>query len=223
MRALRLCRLPSICGGDRGRRRRNRSLPAGRRCDDRATCATSAMRRTAARHVARTARAAARRPHRRGGVHRLHAVHPGVSGGRDRRRAKAHARRAVDPVQRLRAVRGILPRRLHRDDPRGPRMVRGRRHRRARAIPPGGAGSRTQPLPSVCTKPASGRRPSPPRSRVRERAAQRWCRRCNPRCRRCNPRPDSYTSDTRGYTSDTGLAVRHTTNAQTRQQLRPSA
>ena len=49
------------------------------------------------------------RPHRRAHVHRLHAMHPGMSRRRDRRRTEADAWRARVALQRLRALRSALP------------------------------------------------------------------------------------------------------------------
>jgi hypothetical protein len=58
--------------------------------------------------------AVARRADRRSAVHRLHAVHPGLSGRRHHRRYQAHAHGAAAGVYRLRPVRGALPDGLHR-------------------------------------------------------------------------------------------------------------
>src|SRR5712691_5088962 len=56
-------------------------------------------------------------PDRREPLHRLHALHRGLPGGRDRRRASTDAHRGRALVHRLRAVLASLPRRLHRHDP----------------------------------------------------------------------------------------------------------
>ena len=55
-----------------------------------------------------------RGPHRRGGVHRLRAMHRRLSGRCDRRRRQADAHGARRPLYRLRALRAPLPGRLHR-------------------------------------------------------------------------------------------------------------
>src|SRR5437773_9928060 len=64
------------------------------------------------------------RPNRRGSLHRLHALHRGLPGGRDRRRASADAHRGRALVHRLRAVPATLPRRLHRHAPSQRRLER---------------------------------------------------------------------------------------------------
>ena len=78
------------------------SANASRRC---------ARKMTAA--VARQGPAGGR--HRREGLHRLHAVHPGLPGGCHRRRGEAHAHGDRRGMHRLQAVPAALSRGLHRD------------------------------------------------------------------------------------------------------------
>ena len=99
----------------------------GARSDD----GTTARR---ARSRAWASRTADGRPHRRGALHRLHAVPRGVPGRRDRRRRQAHAHGASGAVHRLRSVRRALSRRLHRHRSRRPRLERRRRATRARPL-----------------------------------------------------------------------------------------
>ena len=87
--------------------------------------ALTGRRGEAARPGVRRARPPARRRHRRGRVHRLHAVHRGLPGRRDHRRAEAHARGPAVAVFRMRVVRRALSGRLHRDGRRRPRVDAG--------------------------------------------------------------------------------------------------
>lgn len=125
MHQVRVRRLPPLCRGHGARRCRLQPLSARRRGRDRAALVRARRGAATARPRARRGAAARGGAHRRDPVHRLHAVHPGVSGRRDRGCAQADAHRAGGLVHRLRSLRGALPRRLHRDDSR---------HRRAHGV-----------------------------------------------------------------------------------------
>src|SRR5690348_13260567 len=56
-------------------------------------------------------------------MHRLHQVHPGLSGGCDRRRIQTDAHRDPGSVHRLRAVHPAVSGGLHRDAPGARRGV----------------------------------------------------------------------------------------------------
>ena len=72
-----------------------------------------------------------RRPDRRSALHRLHALHRRLPGGRDRGRAGLHAHGDRGLLHRLRAVPAALPRGLHRDG-RRPRRLDLRRQQAAK-------------------------------------------------------------------------------------------
>ena len=137
--ALRLSRLSRLCGRPRRRRSRPEPVSAGRRGRRPPTRPAPGPAGPAAGPGQRRRRAAPDRLHRRGRLHRLHLVHPGLPGRRDHRRAQAHARGRRVAVHRLRAVHPGLSGGLHR--PRGRQrrrdrlggMVAGTGRRRARA------------------------------------------------------------------------------------------
>ena len=104
------------------------------------------------------ARTADGRPHRRGALHRLHAVPGGLPGRCDRRRRQAHAHGAPGAVHRLRSVRRAVSRRLHRHHSRRPDLGRRRRATRAR------------PLRRAAR---AGSQPSRPMRRIRPRVPMR--------------------------------------------------
>src|SRR6266852_1574161 len=132
------------CGLERSRTRSWHAIPAGltRRCEAHHRC-----------------------PDRREPLHRLHALHRGLPGGRDRRRASTDAHRGRALVHRLRAVPASLPPRLHRHD-HGQRRL-GRR--------PQGGGEATRTAPQAAPRAAgirlAGERS--PRSHLRGAGAQK--------------------------------------------------
>ena len=133
MPALRLRRVQAVCRSDR-RRRRDQPLPARRRRRHRRAVDADRTARRSARSCARRAHAVRDRAHRRGVVHRLHAVHRCVSGRCDRRRGETHAHGAACALHGLRALPAALPRRLHRHDAGATRVEPAGRARRARAL-----------------------------------------------------------------------------------------
>ena len=149
----------------RSRRRRDQPLPAGRRGAIAALARAHRARGRGARPRVRRRTDRSRRAHRRGPVHRLHAVHRRLPGRRDRRRAEADAHGARRAVHRLRAVPPPLPGRLHRHDPAGRALVRCRRR--------GGAGA----------SPRAQRAPRPRRAHRRPRCRGRADARRRPRAR----------------------------------------
>ena len=179
------------------RRGRHQPLPArwraGHRAPGRADRPAGASRSTRERGVEG---AAAPGGDRRGLVHRLHAVHQGLSGGLHRRRVEADAHRHRRPVHRLRPVRAGVPGGLHQHG----------RGRPARA-PAGTPGARSRPTrrgsatPSTsCASSASGarttnawrprRRPSWPICRASRRSPTRNCWSASaPSSRRRSPGP----------------------------------
>src|SRR2546421_6399941 len=110
---VRLSELPSVRRSDRGRRGRHQSMSPGRRRRSSQTRGAARPRSEAPQSAQRGRAAAPRRDHRRGALHRLHSVHPGLPGGRDRRRIQAHAYGRDRTVLRMRPVRRALPRGLH--------------------------------------------------------------------------------------------------------------
>ena len=101
--------LSALRGSHRCRQGRDQPLPArwrGRDCQARRVSRAPAAATESGQWLGA---AAAPRGHRRIPLHRLHAVHPGVPGRCDRRRAPAHAQRHRRVVQWLRPVRRALP------------------------------------------------------------------------------------------------------------------
>src|SRR3989475_4861391 len=86
-------------------------------------------------------------PDRREPLHRLQALHRGLPGGRDRRRASTDAHRGRALVHRLCAVPASLPRRLHRHDPGKRRLDRR----------PQGGGEATRKAPQAAPRAAGVR------------------------------------------------------------------
>lgn len=116
MPALRLCGLSPVRGSVGARHRWNRSVSARRRGH-----ATGARAFTVAEPIGIGARdddaantGASARHDRRGALHRLHLVHPGVSRGRGCRRGATPAYRARIGLYRLRVMHRAVPGRLHR-------------------------------------------------------------------------------------------------------------
>ena len=115
MYALRLRRLPALRGGDRAWRCRHQPLPARGRDDDRRARRGGRDGAEALGCELRRPRSAQGRCHRRGALHRLHAVHRRLPGRRDPWHLEAHARDTAGAVFGLRAVRRAVPGRLHPD------------------------------------------------------------------------------------------------------------
>ena len=132
--ALRVRRLPSLCRGAGGRIVRHQPLPARRRTCNRRAGRADRTRGKAARSGMRRAHTIARGGHRRGRVHRLHAVHRRLPGRCDPRRAEADARRAAVAMLGMRAVCRTLPGRLHRHAASRPGVER--RRCRCRQVTP---------------------------------------------------------------------------------------
>ena len=115
MHEVRLSRVPSVCCSDRAGRGGDRSMSARRRGGDREARRAARVGRQAAEPGQRRGAAACRGTDRRELVHRLHAMHPGMSGRRHRRSPQADAHGAAGALHRLRTVYPALPRGLHRD------------------------------------------------------------------------------------------------------------
>ena len=102
MPALRRARLPFLCRSHRSRTGADRPLPAGRGIHHCGAGAPSGRPAGASRHDSRSAAAAGASLHRRGDLHRLHAVHPRMPHRCDRRRPRQDAygdRRALHRVR----------------------------------------------------------------------------------------------------------------------------
>src|SRR6267154_3203653 len=136
---MRLSGVPAVRRSDRPRRRRNQSMPARGRGHHPRARGAARPRSPAPQSRERHRAAAPRRDHRRGAMHRLHSVHPGLPCRCNRWSPEADAYGRDGAVFRLRPVRSPLPCGLHRHGPRGRRRCdlgpspRGRRPRALRA------------------------------------------------------------------------------------------
>src|SRR5260221_2527361 len=118
---MQLSGVPDVRRSDRPSQGRNQSMPArGRRHHPRAGGAAR-PRGPAPQSPERHRAAAPRRDHRRGALHRLHSVHPGLCGGCDRRGGKADAYGRDGALFRLGPVRSPMPGGLHRHGDRDAR------------------------------------------------------------------------------------------------------
>src|SRR5581483_3879071 len=89
-------------------------MSPGRRGGHRGARGTARTSGRSAQSRQRRREAARDRGHRRGNLHRLHEVHPSLSGRRDRRRVQNDAYGTCGGVYGLRALHSALPRGLHR-------------------------------------------------------------------------------------------------------------
>src|SRR6185437_3996190 len=112
--ALRLSGLPAVRRSRGARRSLDQPLPAGRYGRRARTGADHRPAGAAARSGVRRRSAPARRRDRRGCVHRLHQMHPGLPRRRDHRRQQVDAYRRRGFLHGLRTLHPALPRRLHR-------------------------------------------------------------------------------------------------------------
>ena len=139
MRTVRLRRMPPVRRGTRARRCVDQPVPAGGRCDRHGACPLAGNARRTARSRLWRSGTEGDGTYRRKRVHRMHGVHPRLSGGCNHRCAQVDARSDRERVHGMRPVRRAMPGGLyfHGSDTNGSDDGRGMagRARAVRAAP----------------------------------------------------------------------------------------
>src|SRR6266581_2800504 len=168
---VRLPRVQAVRGGDRDRRGRNQSMPARRRRRHPRAGGAARSRSPASQSPERHRAAAPRRADRRGTLHRMHPVHPGLPGRCNRRSSEADAHGRDRALLRMRPVPSALPRGLHSDG------ARSRCRRDLGAVPSGcrARALREAPVAARARAPGARRAPGGAGGERRSRCGEKAC------------------------------------------------